>query len=229
MLTWLTVVSCGLQLVPGRLEPTSIIFRKSSEEGAVRRAGSFLKTNNMLHCIWKLDIFTPDLFLARPFSHFGHKAWQIGTRGKSPPQQEGDGDLSCWTCIRTDMVWVINVGDKILLFFLQGRWLCSSLLASPHDWDQIWSGTRRSDPLTLCQPSNVQYYWGINCDVVMNCQICIIARLKVAFITIVNYSTWPPRVSMWGLNCFKSAPFSTCSAGSPGYCIHCIFAIFNLI
>ena len=121
MLTWLTVVSCGLQLVPGRLEPTSIIFRKSSEEGAVRRAGSFLKTNNMLHCIWKLDIFTPDLFLARPFSHFGHKAWQIGTRGKSPPQQEGDGDLSCWTCIRTDMVWVINVGDKFLLFFLTGE------------------------------------------------------------------------------------------------------------
>ena len=58
----------------------------------------------------------------------------------------------------------------------------------------------------------------INCDVVMNCQICIIAPHKVAFITIIkNYSTWPPRVSMWGLKCFKAAPFSICSAGSPGH------------
>ena len=128
MLTWLSVkiwvnrrqleaktavVNCGLAT-------TSVIFGKSSEEGAVGRAGSFLNTNNMLHCIWKLDKFLPDLFLARPFSHFGHKAWQIGTRGKSPPQQEGDGDLSCWTCIRTDMVCVINLGDKFLNFLLTG-------------------------------------------------------------------------------------------------------------
>ena len=65
MLTWLNrrlwqleakmaVCNCGLQLVPGRLETTSVIFRKSSEEGAVCRAGSFLKTNGILHCVWKL-------------------------------------------------------------------------------------------------------------------------------------------------------------------------------